>query len=217
MLHSIIAGKRVPSHELSLSCEGARKAQADLTLQVLGSKNGNSNISISLSSPELAKGHIVQVTINGKLYSNADTLSRTPCEQCGCPSHEYTDELIAATIISAHEDHKLQLQDPILGEIIGCKQTNSRPHPRQDLESRRLMQLYDQLVLKQDLLYCTLPSVSSSGLQDKLVVPKALRAEILKELHEGSLGGHLGNDKTLWKLKERFYWPGHYKDVQKMV
>ena len=77
------------------------------------------------------------------------------------------------------------------------------------------MQLWDQLVLKQDLLYCTLPSVSGSGVQDKLVIPKALRAEILKELHEGSLGGHLGTDKTLWKLKERFYWPGRYKDVQK--
>ena len=106
------------------------------------------------------------------------------------------------------------MQDPILGEIIGCKQTNTRPHPQQDLESRRLMQLYDQLVLKRDLLYCILPSVSGSGLQDKLVVPKASRVEILKELHEG-LCGHLGTDKTLWKLKERFYWPCHYKDVQK--
>ena len=33
-------------------------------------------------------------------------------------------------------------------------------------------------------------------------------------VHEGVLGGHLGVDKSLGKLKEQFYWPGHYNDVQ---
>ena len=33
-------------------------------------------------------------------------------------------------------------------------------------------------------------------------------------LHEGVTGGHLGQEKTLSKLKERFYWPGHYNDVR---
>ena len=28
------------------------------------------------------------------------------------------------------------------------------------------------------------------------------------------MGGHLGEAKTLSRLKERFYWPGHAKDVQ---
>ena len=27
-------------------------------------------------------------------------------------------------------------------------------------------------------------------------------------------GGHIGKDKTLHKLRERFYWPGHQKDVK---
>ena len=40
-----------------------------------------------------------------------------------------------------------------------------------------------------------------------------MRAEILKEAHEGMSGGHLGQDKTLYHLKERFYWPGQFNDV----
>ena len=33
-------------------------------------------------------------------------------------------------------------------------------------------------------------------------------------MHEGMASGHLGQDKTLHRLKERFYWPGHYNDVR---
>ena len=39
--------------------------------------------------------------------------------------------------------------------------------------------------------------------------------EVLHDIHEGMLGGHLGVDKSLGKLKERFYWPGHSNDVKK--
>ena len=46
------------------------------------------------------------------------------------------------------------------------------------------------------------------------VVPKQQRKEILHHLHGGPMGAHLGESKTLQKLKERFYWPGHTADVQ---
>ena len=31
---------------------------------------------------------------------------------------------------------------------------------------------------------------------------------------QGVTGGHLGETKVLEKLKERFYWPGHVRDVK---
>ena len=39
----------------------------------------------------------------------------------------------------------------------------------------------------------------------QLVVPQKFRTEILKDLHEGITGGHLGQKKTVKMLKERFY------------
>ena len=47
----------------------------------------------------------------------------------------------------------------------------------------------------------------------QLVVPKSLQKEVLHSLHNGIAGGHLGEEKTLNKLRERFYWPGHTDDV----
>ena len=33
-------------------------------------------------------------------------------------------------------------------------------------------------------------------------------------MHEGVLGGHLGQEKTLQRVKERYYWPGLFTDVR---
>ena len=43
------------------------------------------------------------------------------------------------------------------------------------------------------------------GLQ--LVLPSKLQASA-SDLHEGAVGVHLGEEKVLSCLKERFYWPG---------
>ena len=44
-----------------------------------------------------------------------------------------------------------------------------------------------------------------------------MKEEVLRDLHEGVMGGHLGEDKTLEKVKERFYWPGYHNDVKNWV
>ena len=80
-------------------------------------------------------------------------------------------------------------------------------------KSKRLTQFWNQLHLKQDILYCRFPSSTGTKFCDQMVVPVALRPAVLRELHEGALSGHLGTEKTGRKLKECFYWPGHYYDV----
>ena len=44
--------------------------------------------------------------------------------------------------------------------------------------------------------------------------PKELRPEILEKLHSGVVAGHLGEERTLSQLKQRFYRPGHWNDVR---
>ena len=47
----------------------------------------------------------------------------------------------------------------------------------------------------------------------KIVIPKSLRAEMLKQVHTG----HLGVTKTLERAKDNIIWPGMTKEIQDYV
>ena len=84
----------------------------------------------------------------------------------------------------------------------------------ESLEYRRLLQQWDQLIVQEGILWQLYAQPREDLSWKQLVVPQKFRSDILKSLHEGVTGGHLGQEKTLSKLKERFYWPGHYNDVK---
>ena len=50
--------------------------------------------------------------------------------------------------------------------------------------------------------------------QPQLVLPSYLQHVAVRDLHEGAVGGHLGEEKMLSRLKERFYWPGSSEAVR---
>ena len=103
-------------------------------------------------------------------------------------------------------------------KLLLARESNQQPSQDQakgqGLEYRRLLQQWDQLTVHHGVLwrYCVKPNEDDGWFQ--LVVPHDLRAEILKEAHEGISGSHLGQEKTLYCLKERVYWPGHFNDVR---
>ena len=42
----------------------------------------------------------------------------------------------------------------------------------------------------------------------QLVLPSRLHKKVIRDLHECAVSGHLGEEKVLSQLKERFFWPG---------
>lgn len=54
---------------------------------------------------------------------------------------------------------------------------------------------------------------------ERLCVPQdsSLRTRILAECHDAVTGAHLGRDKTLAAVKDRFDWPGLSADVERYV
>jgi hypothetical protein len=164
----------------------------------------------------------------GKAHQNADSLSRLPCRQCGRPNHIPTDyspvvEVAVAALQlpgpNTGEDlRQLQLADPVLGPLLRMKEAGNKPS-RENFTSvtksvHRFLQIWDQLAVRDGLLCRHLRPVGNSAGVMQTVIPDSLREEVLTDLHEGVAGGHLGADKTLGRLRERYYWPGHYNDVR---
>ena len=158
----------------------------------------------------------------GKQHNNADALSRLPCRQCGV---NLVDQMttISPTVVanitlngmySTEDLRRAQIDDPAIGPLLKAMEENQKPSfsSAESPEYRRLCQLWGQLVLSQGLLYRMFegPNDNQSWLQ--LIVPRKHRQEILAFIHEGPAGGHLGHEKTLGRLRERFYWPGYWND-----
>uniref|UniRef100_A0A8C4XBU5 Gypsy retrotransposon integrase-like protein 1 n=1 Tax=Erpetoichthys calabaricus TaxID=27687 RepID=A0A8C4XBU5_ERPCA len=68
-------------------------------------------------------------------------------------------------------------------------------------------------VLENDLLYRV--SEHEGGVRKLLLIPQAFRRQVCELAHAHLLGGHLGNEKTLERIKLRFYWLGINEEVRR--
>ena len=149
----------------------------------------------------------------GRKHSNADALSRV----LPVFSAQLTSGTLYGFTMSNLRD--FQLHYGTISPVLTTKAENSEPSEdsiaQYSIETRRLFQMWDQLVVEEGVLLCLFVSTTGTDPTVKqLVVPKCLHQSILENINEGATGGHLGQAKALGKLKMQFYWPGHYRDVQ---
>lgn len=163
----------------------------------------------------------------GRSHTNADALSRLPCTQCGRTTHASVDP--AATVgtveledrsllgLSSQDIRKLQLEDWMIGPVLRYVERDEEPDHNttssQPPGIRRLLQQWKQLELQNGILWRQFLT-GDNTIRHQLIVPQALRDQVLDHLHGGIGGGHLGEEKTRAKLQERFYWPGQFLDVR---
>ena len=81
----------------------------------------------------------------------------------------------------------------------------------------------DQYMLADRVLYHyyqprTKKANQSVGSIIQVALPKALRLDVLRSYHDSIAGGgHLGIQKTFEAIRQKFYWPHMYQDVQDYV
>ena len=56
---------------------------------------------------------------------------------------------------------------------------------------------------------------TDGGKVRQLVLPFKCRPQVLKELHDNM--AHIGFDRTLALMRQRFYWPGIAAEIQKYI
>jgi hypothetical protein len=155
--------------------------------------------------------------VEGKQNQVADMLSRLRREP-EPPSQEEQEELLAAVLDFCQLNVVSTVSTDIqgLGAVKQCLAED-------DLAKEMIEKLEKGEVAKKqgstfELMDGYLYRVEGSRRQ--LYVPEAakeMRGKLLEEYHDTPFAGHLGRDKTIAAIVEKFWWPSVYSDVEDFV
>ena len=140
----------------------------------------------------------------------------TSCPDCTGRegSAEFVRQVVRSTrscwlsTYSAEQMAQKQQEDPDIGPVLEWKKTGSRPASsavRHHSPATRHYWLYwDSLTLVDGLLFRRFTKKDNTGSFLQLIVPRKLRDEVLQQMHNALLSGHLGQKKTREKVQQRF-------------
>ena len=110
-----------------------------------------------------------------------------------------------------------QMQDPAISQIIQAIQTKTldtiKYNKNMSSDLKVFLRIMKQFKLKQGILYRKTQVNDKARLQ--LILPLSYRPKAMASCHD--LVGHLGQDRMLELLRDRFFWPGMHMDVASYI
>lgn len=164
----------------------------------------------------------------GSSHGNADALSRRPCpldcRYCGRLEERAQAEEVRTIQVATdngwtpEELAAAQRADEDLSCVIDWKEAGQRPS-WQDVSklspaTKNYWAQWDSLHLENGLLKRKWESANGSKYVMQIVVPKSRTTDVLQEMHGGPTGGHMGMNKTLDRIRSKFYWVHARSDVE---
>uniref|UniRef100_A0A8C6LZU9 Gypsy retrotransposon integrase-like protein 1 n=1 Tax=Nothobranchius furzeri TaxID=105023 RepID=A0A8C6LZU9_NOTFU len=108
-----------------------------------------------------------------------------------------------------------QKKDLVIGPVLHYKSMNQRPRRSErrsgEAHVRLLLKEWRRLVVRDGILYRCVQD-SQRGVVEHLVLPEDLRMSVKTALHDDS--GHLGFERTLHMIRERFFWPLMFQEIK---
>ena len=115
----------------------------------------------------------------------------------------------------AEDIQKMQSNDPVIGPFLKYFIAGTKPNRKQrQAEPRHVLDLvrqWDRMKVSKDGVLYRIINDPHEGLLEQLVLPKCLKAEVLRLLHDKA--GHQGIERTISLVRRRFYWTGLYREV----
>ena len=146
----------------------------------------------------------------GASHGNADTMSRRPADsaELSVESEEINSD--AEFCQAIHESicidwKKFQSDDPDLKQVYSLKiNDDEKPYVKEEYSTvdKRIPGQCENIVIENDVL--SRKFEDSTGFHYQFIVPSSLQRKILRELHSGVGGGHLGAKKMSVKVKNRY-------------
>jgi hypothetical protein len=136
----------------------------------------------------------------GKSNGNADALSRMAGKE---KNTEVEEGLLLRTLVLQRKWAENSWYKDVYLFLESLVYTKSTVYERE-----RIRRMAMRFVIKNDVLY---HKDSDGGL--KICLEKEDVKMVLKEYHDGAVGGHFGRDITIERVRRDFWWPTIWKDV----
>lgn len=119
---------------------------------------------------------------------------------------------------TANEMLLSQQQDPDIGPISKCIGNSTSQPPWRDIAeqspaTKAYWAQWNSLRMKDGILHRLWLSPTGGHVME-LIVPKVYQEEVIRQLHDAPTSGHFAANKTLCRVRQRFYWVGCGRDVK---
>ena len=154
----------------------------------------------------------------GKININADAMSRMPVNQVsrGWGDSDDDDEPLEEPALSVPNLKRAQQKDSWCQAMIDYLRRKVLP-VKDDNLAKRIVLNSPQYLIRGDGVLVVIPLTkgAASASQPVIMLPPALRTDAMRTLHDHFSAGHLGFEKTLKKIQQRFFWPQMYSEIEK--
>ena len=161
-------------------------------------------------------GHL----LSGEVVSACIQMSEYPVNalvEATCFSHAVASEVAAPVFgvqsLSHEKWQQLQNEDPVIQQVVAVLNETLNSDDL-SIDAQKLWRQKSKLKLKRGVLYRQRQD-SNGSIVLQLVLPKRYQSEALNSMHDQM--GHMGRERTLDLLIERFYWTNISKDVAEYI
>lgn len=114
-----------------------------------------------------------------------------------------------------------QMADASIGPVYQWVERGTRP-PASEVTTagpatRHYLLIWNSLVIHEGVLHRKTTQQGGTNPRLQVIVPDEMKEEIMKQMHDCQLSGHLGEKRTRKKLQQKFYWFNMRADVSLYV
>jgi len=129
-------------------------------------------------------------------------------------------EIVGRVILDSEQVNwkREQPEDSMLRKLFLAKEEGRRPDWQEVISEGDSIKIYwsqwESLVIKNDIFYRKWETPNFKKYVLQILVLKEKVKLILEEAHDSFSGGHFGVNKTLDRIRKRFYWATCKQDVE---
>ena len=149
---------------------------------------------------------------SGKLHADADALSRYPIPGGEDEIDEVNDNYVP--LCSTVPIKEVQFMPESPAELKSAQETEFRTQ-LQLLQSSSPVKKARGFTIKDGSLYKK--KVTNAGTFLRLCLPRQYKSRVMSSYHDNIMTGHLGQNRTLATICQRFFWKNMEQDIQKYI